>query len=193
MASDIDLPGFIDPVAGAQQSFRAILAAMSRPGSLHASGADLTPPACLNPATASVLLTLTDGETSLWLDPALAAARGWIEFHCGTRFSETPEQAGFVLATALPDLGTLNAGTDDGPEDAATIIVQVAALGDGMAYRLSGPGIAETAELRVRGLPDDFIHIWRRNHALYPRGVDVVLCAGNQLTALPRSVRIEEI
>ena len=192
MTNDIDLPGFADPVAGAQQGFRAILAAMSRPGSLHRAGVGLTPPACLDPATASVLLTLTDGETSLWVDPALAASRGWIAFHCGTAFAAAPAQAGFVLACALPDLGAVNAGTDEGPEESATVIVQVAALGEGTGYRLSGPGLAAPSVFRVRGLPDGFIEIWRKNHALYPRGVDLVLCAGTQLAALPRSVRIEE-
>ena len=192
MTADIDLPGFADPVAGAQRSFRAILAAMSCPGSLHTLGAELTPPVCLDPATAAVLLTLADGETSLWLDPPLAAARDWIAFHCGASFTEMPGQAGFVLADALPDLGRLHTGTDEGPEEAATVIVQVAALGEGAEYRLSGPGLAASAVLRVRGLPDGFGGIWRKNHALYPRGVDVVLCAGTRLAALPRSVRIEE-
>ena len=193
MTANIDLPGFTDPVAEAQQSFRAILTAMSRPGSLHSLGMDLTSPACLNPAAAAVLLTLTDGETSLWLDPALAAARDWIAFHCGTAFSPLPQQAGFLLANTLPPFNTLNAGTDEGPEEAVTVIVQVMALDAGTPYRLSGPGLAAPATLRVRGLPDDFIGIWKANHALYPRGVDLLLCSGTHLAALPRSVRIEEV
>lgn len=191
MEADIDLPGFADPVAGAQQGFRAVLAAMSRPGSLHTLGAELIPPARLAAATAAVLLTLADSETTLSLDPVLAASRGWIAFHCGTTFAP-PERAKFVLAAELPDLGTLNTGSDEAPEDAATVIVQVAAFGDGAAYRLSGPGLAAPGVLRVRGLPNDFIARWRANHALYPRGVDLVLCAGKTLAALPRSVRIEE-
>ncbi len=193
MDSDIDLPGFADPVAGAQLGFRSMLAAMSRPGSLHSLGAELTPPACLDPATAAVLLTLADSETTLWLDPALAASRGWTAFHCGAAFVQEPGQAEFVLGCALPELDALNAGTDEAPETAATVIVQVAALGDGPAYRLSGPGLAAPAVLRVRGLPEGFAGIWRKNHALYPRGVDLVLCAGTRLAALPRSVRIEEV
>ena len=191
MEADIDLPGFADPVHGSQASFRALLSAMSRPGSLHTLGAALTPPAGLDQATAAVLLTLIDNETTLWLDPRLAAARGWIGFHCGATVAPTPEQAGFVLAIDWPELGALATGTDEGPEDAATVICQLAALGDGPAYRLSGPGLAATAILRVRGLPADFVAVWQRNHALYPRGVDLVLCAGTTLAALPRSVHIE--
>lgn len=190
--SSIDQPGFADPVIGAQQGFRAMLAAMSRPGSLHALGLGLTPPGGLDPATASALLTLADPETTLALDPALAAARSWIAFHCGAPFAK-PERAQFVLARELPDFSTLNSGSDEAPEDGATVIVQVASLGEGTAYRLSGPGLAEHSVLRVRGLPGDFVARWQTNHALYPRGVDLLLCAGEKLAALPRSVRIEEV
>lgn len=190
---DTDLPGFSDPVAGAQQSFRALLTAMSRPGSLHTLGTELTPPSCLDPATAAVLLTLTDNETTLWLDPALDEARAWIAFHCGTAFAQSPEQATFLLTSELPDFDTLNAGTDEGPEEATTVITHVAEFGEGTAYRLSGPGLEQPAVVRIRGLPDGFAGIWAANHALYPRGVDLVLCAGTALTALPRSVTIEEV
>ena len=38
----------------------------------------------------------------------------------------------------------------------------------------------------------DFAAIWQRNHRLFPRGIDLILCAGNTLTALPRSIAIKE-
>jgi alpha-D-ribose 1-methylphosphonate 5-triphosphate synthase subunit PhnH len=47
--------------------------------------------------------------------------------------------------------------------------------------------------LTVDGLPRDFVSIWRRNHALFPCGIDLVLCAGDRLTALPRTVTVEEL
>lgn len=192
MNTEIDLPGFADPVAGAQASFRAVLEAMARPGSLHRAGIGLTPPAPLDPATAAVLLTLIDAETALWLDPAAEAARGWLAFHCGVEFAAAPELAEFALAFALPSLATLNAGTHDGPETSATLILQVAALDQGAAYRLSGPGLRVPATLRVQGLGDGFLGWWRENAAIYPRGIDLLLCAGTMLAALPRTVRIEE-
>jgi alpha-D-ribose 1-methylphosphonate 5-triphosphate synthase subunit PhnH len=61
-----------------------------------------------------------------------------------------------------------------------------------VSYRLSGPGLREPAMLKAVGLPAGFVADWQRNHALYPRGVDIILCAGTVLTALPRSVSIEE-
>ena len=44
----------------------------------------------------------------------------------------------------------------------------------------------------VDGLPADFASAWQANHALFPRGVDIVLCAGTSLAALPRSVALQE-
>jgi alpha-D-ribose 1-methylphosphonate 5-triphosphate synthase subunit PhnH len=186
----LDVPGFADPVLGAQACFRAVLDAMARPGSLHAAGDGLTPPAPLDPATAAVLLTLVDAETPLRIADGMAPARDWIGFHCGA--PPGGADAGFMLDLAMPRLGTLNAGSDDAPEDSATLILQVAALGEGRGFQLAGPGLATPARLLVDGLPADFAAQWAANHALYPRGVDIILCAGTTLTALPRSLRITE-
>jgi alpha-D-ribose 1-methylphosphonate 5-triphosphate synthase subunit PhnH len=86
----------------------------------------------------------------------------------------------------------LSAGSHEAPEESATLILQVAALGSGTRYRLAGPGLREPAEWAVQGLPAGFTTAWRSNHALYPRGVDIVVCSGTTLAALPRSVSIEE-
>jgi len=188
----VDLPGFADPVSGAQACFRAVLGGMSCPGSLHDAGHGLTPPPPLDPATAAVLFTLVDADTPLWLAPDCVAAGDWIAFHCGATVVPDIAHAAFAVATEMPDLGTLNAGSDEGPEEAATLVLQVRGLGQGARLRLAGPGLAAPATLLVDGLPDGFAAIWADNHALYPRGVDIILCAGTTLAALPRSVRIAE-
>jgi alpha-D-ribose 1-methylphosphonate 5-triphosphate synthase subunit PhnH len=56
--------------------------------------------------------------------------------------------------------------------------------------RLAGPGLREPVSLTLAGLPEDFVAAWAANHALYPRGVDLILCAGHDIVALPRSVAI---
>ncbi|HBK08745.1 MAG TPA: phosphonate C-P lyase system protein PhnH [Acetobacteraceae bacterium] len=180
-------PGFADPVADAQSCFRAVLEAMSRPGRVQ-SVRGVTAPAPLCDAAAAVLLTLVDHETPLWLDPAAEAARPWIAFHTGA----PTDGASFAMALSLPDLDTLPTGTDEMPETSATVILQVTSLTTGPAYILDGPGLREPATLHVTGLPGDFASIWQRNHALFPRGIDLILCAGNTLTALPRSVSVKE-
>ncbi len=183
-------PGHADPEAASQACFRALLAAHAQPGSLQSAGDDLDPAPPLGRATASVLLTLVDADTPLWLDPGFAAARSWLAFHTGAASAADPAGARFVCAPLLPDLAALDAGTDENPQDGATVIVQVAALGDGPAWRLEGPGLAAPAVLRARGLPETFAALWSRQRRLFPRGVDLVLCAGATLAALPRSLDI---
>ena len=193
MSDEMLQPGFADPVAGAQSCFRAVLDAMARPGCVRAAGMDLTPPAPLAPATAAVLLTLLDYDTPVWLDLAAAAARAWIEFHCGAPIVSKVTACSFAVALNMPELSTLPAGTHETPESAATLVLQVNAFGRGRTYRLAGPGLREPALLSVDGLPAEFASVWQENHTLFPRGVDIVLCAGTSLAALPRSVTLREI
>jgi alpha-D-ribose 1-methylphosphonate 5-triphosphate synthase subunit PhnH len=184
--------GFGDPVRDAQVSFRALLNAMSHPGRV-ALIEGIAPPAPLGVAAGAALLTLVDHETKLWLDPEAAAAREWIAFHCGAPIVDDPSACSFALALSLPDLGRLSPGTHEEPETSATIICQIAAIGTGRVFRLTGPGLREPALFGADGLPPDFVSIWRRNHARFPCGVDLILCAGDLVTALPRTVAIEEV
>ena len=184
--------GFADPVGDAQRCFRRVLDAMAHPGRIATAGGVTAPPP-LDVATAAVLLTLVDHETPLWLDPAAAAARPWIAFHCGAQEMTEIGGAAFALALSWPGLAALHAGTHEEPETSATLICQVEALGRGASWRLSGPGLREPAVLAVTGLPADFAAVWARNHALFPRGIDLILCAGDRLMALPRTVSIEEV
>lgn len=191
--STIELPGFADPVTDAQGCFRAVLDAMARPGRVHEIGTGLTPPAPLVSASAAVLLTLADHDTPLWLDPDAAAAREWIAFHCGAPIAAGPAACAFALALTLPDLAMFPSGSHEAPEASASLILQVRALEGGRPLQLEGPGLREPSVLAVDGLPVEFAATWQRNHARYPLGVDLILCAGTQLAALPRSVIAREI
>ncbi len=181
-------PGFADPVLDSQAAFRAVLEAMSRPGRVQ----DVVPPPelppGLSPAAAVMLLTLVDAATPLRLSAGEAAA-AWVRFHCGCRL--VPEGAAFVLDPAAR-LADLDPGTEEDPERGATLILEVEALEEGRGWRLTGPGIRGTHRLSVTGAPDGFVADWARNHARFPCGVDVILCAGHRIAALPRSLRIEE-
>ncbi|WP_198374247.1 phosphonate C-P lyase system protein PhnH [Neoroseomonas rubea] len=185
-------PGFADPVLHAQAAFRAVLDAMSRPGRVQLAGPGLAPPAPLMRASAAVLLSLADAATPVWHD-AGADADAWLRFHAGAPVATTPRDAAFVLATgAPPTLAALDAGTEEEPERGATLLIQVEAIEEGTGLRLTGPGIEHEHRLLVRGLPDGFVAAWAANRALFPRGVDVILCAWDRLAALPRTVAIAE-
>jgi alpha-D-ribose 1-methylphosphonate 5-triphosphate synthase subunit PhnH len=187
----IDRPGFTDPVTEAQSCFRLVLQAMSHPGSIITLGQTVAAPP-LAPATASVLLTLVDAEVSLWLDDSLSASWDWLAFHAGVVRATRTERAAFLCATSLPPLESLNAGTDADPEAGATVILQVPALEGGPRRTIYGPGLEAPLTIAPLGLPANFVKQWQRNHDRFPRGVDLLLCAGNAVCALPRSLRIGE-
>jgi alpha-D-ribose 1-methylphosphonate 5-triphosphate synthase subunit PhnH len=184
-------PGFADPVLDSQACFRAVLDAMARPGTIHTVGAPHDPPAPLGRAAAAALLTLVDAETPLWLDDAAAQAASWIAFHCGAPLTTLPT-AVFALALAPIPLAQLNPGSDEAPETSATLILQLAALGSGTTLRLSGPGLAAPTSMQAKGLPPGFAAEWAANHARFPRGIDLILCAGDRLAAFPRTLTIQE-
>jgi alpha-D-ribose 1-methylphosphonate 5-triphosphate synthase subunit PhnH len=187
--------GFAEPVAEAQRCFRALLEAMSRPGRVQRLETALVPPAPLGPAAAAVLLTLADADTPVWTDAGEAAV-DWLRFHAGCPVVGSPGDAAFLLACgAAPPLSDLAAGSEEEPHLSATLVLQVAALEGGTAtagWRLTGPGIEAAHRLRVAGMPPGFLAAWDANRARFPRGLDLVLCAGVHLAALPRTVAIEE-
>lgn len=184
--------GFANPVPDAQRCFRAVLDAMAHPGRI-ARAAGVTAPSPLCTAAAAVVLTLVDHETPVWLDRDAAMARQWIEFHGGARVVADPAACTFAIATALPPLHRFPAGSHESPETSATVICQVASFGNGKALRLQGPGLRQPLLLSIDGLPRDFVSMWQRNHRMFPCGIDLLLCAGDRLVALPRSVSIEEV
>ncbi|MBX9698550.1 MAG: phosphonate C-P lyase system protein PhnH [Acetobacteraceae bacterium] len=187
--------GFADPALDAQRCFRAVLEAMSRPGRVQQLPQALLPepPEPLDPATAAALLTLADADTPVWLDDVAAPAADWLRFHAGCPIVAAPMVATFALACgAVPALDSLAAGTEEAPQESATLVIQLASLAAGTPLRLSGPGIEREHVLHVTGLPPGFAPAWTRNAARFPCGIDLILCAGHALAALPRSVRVVE-
>lgn len=197
--------GFAQPVHAAQQAFRALLEAMSRPGRVQVLPepvlAGIEPPGLARGLTA-LLLTLLDAETSLWIEPALAGADSldYLRFHTGVRTLSDAGDAAFVVCSAdraPPAIwSALCAGTDEVPQSGATLLVEVPALqaqataAASTRLRLQGPGIENTQALAVGGLDSAF---WRARAALereYPRGIDLILCCGDTLAAIPRTTRV---
>jgi alpha-D-ribose 1-methylphosphonate 5-triphosphate synthase subunit PhnH len=186
------LAGFTDPVPEAQRCFRSVLDAMAHPGRItYVTGVTAPPP--LGAAAAALVLTLVDHETPLWLDPAAAIVRPWIEFHCGAKVVADPGACAFALALTVPPLHRFPSGTHESPETSATMICQVDSFARGKTLRLRGPGLREPLALTVNGLPANFVSMWQRNHRLFPCGIDLILCADHSLVAFPRTVTIEEV
>ena len=191
------LAGFADPVLDAQRVFRAVLDAMAHPGRVVEVAAPESAPNPLHGAVASLCLTLVDLDTAVWLDgmTGTAETREYLQFHCGCRLVETPAAARFALIgdpAAMPALSRFDTGTDESPERSATLLVQVPSLWEGRGRRLMGPGIVNEVRLEATGLPAGFWHGLRDNHALFPRGVDVLLAAERQVAALPRTTSVAD-
>ena len=190
-------PAFANPVVEAQSSFRAAMAAMSRPGVAQELHHDLSPPAPLSAGAATIALTLFDFETPVWLDAALTEAEDvarWLRFHTGAPITSNPQQAVFALIADpahAPDFMEFALGTPDYPDRSTTLVLQVESLSGGPSIALKGPGIDGVQMLSARPLPDDFVRRMADNRALFPRGVDVLLVTDDAVATVPRSARIE--
>ena len=197
----IQLPGFRDPVHHAQQTFRALLDGLARPGRVQTLTLDLEPPPGLSRACAAACLTLLDLETQVWLQPDWDdSVRSWLLFHTGCRFTSEPKTANFAVLRAdgeanqpdrlnqsdLPDLTAFNPGNPEYPEASTTLLMQVADLYTGHPVTLQGPGILDECAIAPR-LSAKFWQFWQNNHGLYPLGVDIFLFADDQIMGLPRS------
>jgi len=78
------------------------------------------------------------------------------------------------------------------PELGATLILQGDRLGQGeLRLTLHGPGIQSTTSLAMAGFHASWFRAREAWVSGFPAGVDVVLCAGKQLSVLPRTTHIE--
>src|ERR1700720_159478 len=197
MTTVAELPaGFVDKVLSAQSTFRSVMGAMARPGSVHRVAATSGAPGAMMRGTAAIALTLFDHDTPVWLDPLLsetADVTKWLKFHTGAPVVLDPSICSFALigdASALPALDRFALGSNEYPDRSSTLILQVESLTQGEGLELRGPGIDGTAVLRAAIEPRDLFERLAVNAALFPRGIDVVLVDGDSIVAIPRTTRL---
>ena len=191
------LPGFFDVVGHSQQSYRAVLDAMARPGSIRTLVRPEAAPEGWQPAMAALALTLLDQDTPVWRDMAAGTeeAGAYLRFHCGCPIADAPEKAAFAIvadAAGMPPLHRFSIGDPLYPELSATVLLSIESLRGGAPLQIKGPGIREAATIAPKGLPDGFIRQWADNHSLYPSGLDLILVSGDEVMAWPRGVSVEE-
>lgn len=179
--------GFTDAPVEAAQSFRKIMNVMARPGIIEELCVAV-PPAPLSTAAGSLLLTLCDAQTPIYLAGKFdnAAIKQWITFHCNSPFSDA-ENSMFALG-AWEDLQPLHdfpIGTPEYPDRSATLIVEMEDLTAGGA-ELSGPGIKDTHQL---SLPE--VTAFQKNAMLFPLGLDFYFTSGEKIAALPRTTKVK--
>lgn len=177
---------FTLPVQDAGQSFRRLTKAMSEPGvivALHQLKHGWQP---LDLATTSVLLTLTDASTPVWLCASLKNDLVTQNLRLNTRapLADAPQEAVFALAD-----GSLNAAQLSALSR-ATLILQVPGLSGGRMLRLTGAGINEERMIAPQ-LPACLLNtLSERPHAA-PLGYDLLLTCGERLLAIPGTTPVE--
>lgn len=197
MTTIAELPaGFADKVLSAQSTFRSVMDAMARPGSIQRIAVAAGAPSPLMRGAAAIALTLFDHDTPVWLDAAMsetADVTKWLKFHTGAPVIADSAVCSFALIgdpRALPALDRFAFGSNEYPDRSTTLILQVASLTEGSRFELRGPGIDGTAALQATIEPADLFERLDVNAALFPRGIDVVLVADDVIVAIPRTTRL---
>lgn len=197
MTTIAELPaGFADKVLSAQSTFRSVMDAMARPGSIQRIAVATGAPSPLMRGAAAIALTLFDHDTPVWLDAAMsetADVAKWLKFHTGAPVIADSAICSFALIgdpRALPALDRFAFGNNEYPDRSTTLILQIASLTEGSRFELRGPGVDGTAVLQARIEPADLFERLGVNAALFPRGIDVVLVAEDAIVAIPRTTRL---
>jgi alpha-D-ribose 1-methylphosphonate 5-triphosphate synthase subunit PhnH len=197
MTTVAELPaGFADKVLSAQSTFRSVMEAMARPGTVQRITAPTGAPSGMMRGTAAIALTLFDHDTPLWLDASMSQTPDvakWLKFHTGAPVVSDASACAFALighAAALPPLDRFSFGTNEYPDRSTTLVLQVRSVAQGQVVELRGPGIDGVAVLRAAIQPSDMVERLAINAALFPRGIDVVLVADDAVVAIPRTTHV---
>src|SRR5258708_4553063 len=197
MTTVAELPtGFAAEVLSAQSTFRAVMDAVARTGSVQRLVAGTGRPAAMMHGTAAIALTLFDRDTPIWLDPLMSETsdvKKWLKFHTGAPVIEDSSICHFALIGdpgALPALDRFAFGSNEYPDRSTTLILQVESLARGPTFELRGPGIDGIAVVQATIQPLDLFERLAINQSLFPRGIDVVLVAGDSVVAIPRTTRL---
>lgn len=189
------LPGFPDPVTGAQHAFRAAMDAFARPASPRAFTPALHAP--LRPEIASLALSLLDFEVTFWLSPSFErdpAIATYLRFHTGSRQVAAASAASFAFLDLISgdtlDLKAFAQGTAEYPDRSTTVVALCDDCASLPGLMAEGPGIKGRSPFGFSPMPEDFVAQWARNREGFPLGVDLLFVASGRLMGLPRSTRI---
>lgn len=181
--------GFDSPAVQSARAFRAVMEAMARPGRIETIEGAI-PPAPLSQAAGTLLLTLADPTTPIYLAGAFDTPeiRAWIAFHTGAPITSA-DKASFALG-AWQDLAPLSAyplGEPSYPDRSTTLIVEMDKLSN-EGPCLTGPGVKTSIQL---SLPET--QAFRDNAQNFPLGLDFIFTCGAELAALPRTTKVETL
>ncbi len=182
-----------------QQLFRRLLDGISYPGRVISLGDILDG----SPGWLGVLATFVDKEVALTDLSGLMQPRHWPLLQVQPAAANEADYLLLDGAGACPDGLEPKLGTLEGPDQSATLLLQLEQLGESKKsglgdsadghtrLRLSGPGIAGEGHLSLRGLHPDWLQKRQLWNGDFPMGVDLILSDGGRVVCLPRTTRIE--
>src|SRR5258708_37653023 len=141
MTTVAELPtGFADKVLSAKSTFRSVMDAMARPGSVQRIVAVTGAPAAMMHGTAAIAVTLFDHDTPIWLDPLMSETsdvKKGLKFHTSAPVLEDSSICHFALIGdpgALPALDRFAFGSNEYPDRSTTLLLQVESLAQGEKF-----------------------------------------------------------
>ncbi len=189
-----------EPVFDSQSTFRVVLDAMARPGSvglLAAADARCTLPG--GQGLAAVAQTLLDHEVTFAVAPGMEErAEEFTRYLAATTGSRPVgiEEADYVFTRGPLANGVLTAlkrGSLAFPDEGATLLLLISNIEDdsGLSVSLTGPGIPGTRMRHLSGLGIETLAERRTANAEIPRGIDLLLVdTHGRVIGLPRTTQI---
>ncbi len=184
------VPMLSEPESRSQQTFTALMWALSRPGEIQY----FTPLETDLTGLETIAETVLDLETSFFTtDTLLCSKFKKTGAHCA---AATQAAYQFYSAISLEQLFLLESapiGTLLNPDQSATLIV-ACEFASGLTLELSGAGIQDQTRLEVAGLPLEVFKL-RNRVVSFPLGWDLLLVARDnlecKLVGIPRSTKLE--
>ncbi len=189
---------FKDMVSDSQASFRTLMGAFSYPALARDFPARASAWGAMPASIVTLLLTLADQDTPIWLDQPYAddgEVRACVAFHCGAPIVAEPGRAAFAFisdAARIGDFARFSPGDPDFPDRSTILVVQTDGLQSG-PHQFSGPGVRQKHGFGADRLIADFGAQWRRNRRSFPLGVDLIFVTETKVVALPRSLSLLEV
>jgi alpha-D-ribose 1-methylphosphonate 5-triphosphate synthase subunit PhnH len=190
----------------AQEHYRLLLDSMARPGKINVlPRLELTTPQGIHATGALVGFALLNSDVSFYVDgPSAEDVSLYLLVNTSARPAEA-EEADYVYldgTAAAEILYRLKTGTLPYPENSATVIAAVGAMGGegeageaagetGLVLTLSGPGVDGERRLSVTGLDVALLEALVTINAEFPLGIDLVLTdPTGRIACIPRSSRV---
>lgn len=187
------IKGFETPVHDSQQTFRQALLAMSEPGKWQRT-APVESIEMLNVGTVSLVLSLLDADTTLWLPSEWQTenVKANLTFHSGCKITSDQATAQFAIYSLAQFMSEkeylFSLGNDRYPDQSATIIIQLPDISENTPSRWKGPGIKDE---RLCNLPiEDAFWDIRQSLIVFPCGIDFIFTKADQILGLPRTTDV---